>query len=54
MTFLKQIKTSSGSASMQVPKELSHIDSDLCWCEPIVEFDEDGDQVVMHKEVTWN
>jgi hypothetical protein len=54
MTFLKQPMVAPGSASMPLPKELPHIDSDLCWCEPIVDFDEDGDQVVMHKEVTWN
>jgi hypothetical protein len=54
MTFLKQPMVAPGAASMSLPKELAHIDSDFCWCDPIVDFDEDGDQVVMHKEVTWN
>jgi hypothetical protein len=31
-----------------------HIDSDLCWCDPTVEFNADGDERVIHKEVTWN
>ncbi len=40
--------------AIQEPVELSHIDTDLCWCEPIVEMDEDGKEVVIHREVTWN
>jgi hypothetical protein len=32
----------------------AHIDSDSCWCDPHVEFNEDGDPRVIHKEVTWN
>jgi hypothetical protein len=40
--------------SMPVAKQLTHIDSELCWCDPIVEFDENGDESVIHKEVTWN
>jgi hypothetical protein len=31
-----------------------HIDSDWCWCDPIIEFNEDGQLLVIHKEVTWN
>jgi hypothetical protein len=26
----------------------------LCWCDPIVEMDEYGEKVVMHKHVTWH
>jgi hypothetical protein len=26
----------------------------MCWCDPIVEVDEYGRKVVMHKEVTWH
>lgn len=33
---------------------LPHIDSDWCWCDPTVEFNGDGDQLVLHKEVTWH
>jgi hypothetical protein len=34
--------------------ELLHFDSRSCWCDPIVEVDEDGHHVVIHREVTWN
>ena len=34
--------------------QLSHIDSELCWCEPIIDFDEIGHRSVIHNEVTWN
>jgi hypothetical protein len=40
--------------SMKVANHLSHIDSELCWCDPIVEVDESGSEVMVHKEVTWN
>ena len=34
--------------------ELPHIDSELCWCDPIIDFDEIGQQLLTHNEVTWN
>ena len=34
--------------------QLAHIDSELCWCDPIIDFDEIGEQSVMHNDVTWN
>jgi hypothetical protein len=36
------------------PVLLEHTHSELCWCEPAVEVDEDGKEVVVHKDVTWN
>jgi hypothetical protein len=33
---------------------LRHVDSNLCWCEPIVESDDDGTEVIIHREITWN
>lgn len=41
-------------APVMMPIGLSHIDSDFCWCDPIVEFDENGKIVVIHQQVTWN
>jgi hypothetical protein len=38
----------------ELPIGLQHLDSDLCWCEPIVEVDEDGQEMVLHKQVTWH
>ena len=42
------------SAPVDMPIGLNHLDSDFCWCDPIVEIDEYGQKVVMHKEVTWH
>jgi hypothetical protein len=39
---------------LDITKPPPHIDSDLCWCDPIVELYEDGDQRALHKEVTWH
>ena len=33
---------------------LNHLDSNFCWCDPMVEEDESGQETVVHKEVTWN
>jgi hypothetical protein len=40
--------------SVEMPVGLSHLDSDLCWCEPIIEVDENGHEAVLHRHVTWN
>ena len=41
-----------------VPSELSiglnHLESDFCWCDPIIDVDEDGREIVLHRHVTWN
>ena len=34
--------------------ELKHVDSQFCWCEPVIEFDDDGEDVLIHRQVTWN
>jgi hypothetical protein len=39
---------------MEVASQLAHINSDLCWCDPLVEVDESGHELVIHKEVTWH
>jgi hypothetical protein len=33
---------------------LRHMESELCWCDPIIRTDEDGEALVIHREVTWN
>jgi hypothetical protein len=38
----------------EVTGQLAHVKSELCWCDPIVETDEYGRKVVLHKEVTWH
>ena len=42
------------AAPVEMPVDLAHLDSDLCWCDPIVEVDEDGEHVLLHRQVTWN
>ena len=37
-----------------ITKHLGHIESESCWCDPIVEVDEDGQEIVIHREVTWH
>jgi hypothetical protein len=39
---------------VEIPVGLTHLDSDLCWCDPIVEVDEDGEHILLHRQVTWN
>ena len=39
---------------VEMPVGLTHLDSDLCWCDPIVEVDEDGEHVLLHRQITWN
>jgi hypothetical protein len=41
-------------APVDMPFGLNHLDSDFCWCDPIVELDENGTEVVLHRHVTWN
>jgi hypothetical protein len=33
---------------------LRHLQSQLCWCEPVLALDEDGKEILVHQEVTWN
>ncbi len=49
----KQHLTALGSEAPDAI-ELAHINSEFCWCDPILEFDEDGNQCLTHNEVTWN
>jgi len=54
MKFSEQLPIWNELSSIHVPNQLTHFDSDFCWCDPIVELDENGRPVVIHKEVTWN
>ncbi len=33
-------------APVEMPIGLNHLDSDFCWCDPLVEVDENGQYVV--------
>jgi hypothetical protein len=37
-----------------LPLGLQHLDSDSCWCDPIIEVDDNGEENVLHRQVTWN
>ena len=39
---------------VEMPVGLTHLDLDLCWCDPIVQVDENGEHVLLHRQVTWN
>jgi hypothetical protein len=38
----------------EIPAGLGHIDTDFCWCDPIIELDDNGQKIVLHRRVTWN
>lgn len=42
------------AAPLQLPIGLNHLDSDFCWCDPILEIDDTGKEIVRHRQVTWN
>jgi hypothetical protein len=42
------------AAPVEMPIGLNHVDSGACWCDPIVEDDDDGQQIVLHRQVIWN
>jgi hypothetical protein len=52
--FMNELLIWRELASIERASTLPHINSDLCWCDPMVEVDESGDEIVIHKEVTWN
>lgn len=44
----------SSAVPVEMPAGLKHLDSDFCWCDPIIELDENGQEAVLHRQVTWN
>jgi hypothetical protein len=38
----------------EMPVGLQHLDSESCWCEPLIETDENGERSVVHRQVVWN
>ena len=39
---------------LELPVGLKHLESDFCWCDPIVEVDGDRQEAVVHRQVMWN
>ena len=54
LRLIDRIWIAGAMLPVEMPVGLSHIDSGCCWCEPIVEPDESGDEVILHMQVTWN
>jgi hypothetical protein len=52
--FLNQPLGWRNPNSTEGTNHLAHVESELCWCDPIVEMDEYGQRIVLHKEVTWH
>jgi hypothetical protein len=52
--FLNQPLRRRNSIGPEVAHQLAHVESEFCWCDPIVEVDEYGQKVVIHKEITWH
>jgi hypothetical protein len=38
----------------RTPLRLQHTGDEFCWCDPLVEADDDGEETVIHQEVIWN
>jgi hypothetical protein len=41
-------------APVEMPVGLNHLESQVCWCDPFIETDENGEEFVLHRHVTWN
>jgi hypothetical protein len=39
---------------IDIPVGLQHIESQFCWCDPLIEIDDSGEESVLHRHVTWN
>jgi hypothetical protein len=39
---------------VEMPIGLNHLESELCWCDPTIDVDESGREVVLHRQVAWN
>jgi hypothetical protein len=54
MIFQNRFWLYPAAVSLEMPVGLNHLDSDFCWCDPVIEVDEDGKETVLHKHITWN
>lgn len=39
---------------VRLPVGMVHLDSAFCWCDPLVEVDDEGNEVVLHRQVVWH
>lgn len=52
--FLDRTWIGPAVAAVEMPIGLTHIDSAFCWCDPIVDIDESGQETVVHRGIAWN
>jgi hypothetical protein len=52
--FLNQMLRWRDPIWTEATNQLAHVESESCWCDPLVEMDEYGQRIVMHREVTWH
>jgi hypothetical protein len=52
--FLDRTWIGPAVAAVEMPIGLTHIESNFCWCDPVTEIDDNGQEVVTHREVSWN
>ena len=45
---------SSAVVPEMMPVGLQHLDSESCWCDPLIETDRNGERSVIHRQVIWN
>ena len=53
-TFANRTWFSPAIVPVDMPIGLRHLESNFCWCDPVVEEDQNGQEVVLHRHVTWN
>ena len=54
MMFLNQAWIYPAAVPVEMPVGLMHLDSEFCWCDPISEADDDGKELLLHRQVSWN
>jgi len=52
--FVNQTWFYPAIAPVEMPIGLNHLDSGFCWSDPIVEVDDNGQEIVLHRQVAWN
>jgi hypothetical protein len=52
--FVNETWLYTAAIPVGMPIGLKHLDSDFCWCDPVIEVDESGVESVLHRQVTWN
>ncbi len=52
--FVNRTWFSPAIVPVEMPIGLKHLDSEYCWCDPLIEVTEGGRRTVIHRQVPWN